>query len=68
LTVSERHDDGSVRALGPHLGVALYDPIVAENTRSMGAGDLPTLLTRAGFADFVRHDRLRIGGGRLELS
>lgn len=37
------------------------------NTRSMGAGELPSMLTRAGFADFVRHDRLRTAGGRLEL-
>ncbi len=38
-----------------------------DNTRSMGAGELPTLLARAGFANFVRHDRLRTAGGRLEL-
>ncbi|HKZ14890.1 MAG TPA: class I SAM-dependent methyltransferase [Solirubrobacterales bacterium] len=37
------------------------------NTRAMGAGELPTLLARAGFADFVRHDRLRTAFGRLEL-
>ncbi len=37
------------------------------NTRSMGAGELPTMLTRAGFTDFVRHDRLRTAAGRLEL-
>lgn len=29
MTAPDRHDDGIVRALGPHLGVALYDPIVA---------------------------------------
>jgi ubiquinone/menaquinone biosynthesis C-methylase UbiE len=29
----DRHDDGIVRALGPHLGVALYDPIVATLMR-----------------------------------
>lgn len=38
-----------------------------ENTRSMGAGELPSMLTRAGFVDFVRHDRLRTAAGRLEL-
>jgi ubiquinone/menaquinone biosynthesis C-methylase UbiE len=27
--MSDRQDDSIVRALGPHLGVALYDPIVA---------------------------------------
>jgi SAM-dependent methyltransferase len=37
------------------------------NTAGMGAGELPTMLARAGFADFVRHDRLRTAGGRLEL-
>jgi hypothetical protein len=37
------------------------------NTRSMGAGELPALLARAGFAGFVRHDRLRTAGGQLEL-
>ena len=37
------------------------------NTRSMGAGELPTMLTRTGFTDFVRHDRLRTAGGRFEL-
>lgn len=29
MTATDRPDDGIVRALGPHLGVALYDPIVA---------------------------------------
>ena len=29
MSSPERQDDGIVRALGPHLGVALYDPIVA---------------------------------------
>lgn len=29
MTGSDRQDDGIVRALGPHLGVALYDPVVA---------------------------------------
>lgn len=29
MTAAERKDDNIVRALGPHLGVALYDPIVA---------------------------------------
>jgi ubiquinone/menaquinone biosynthesis C-methylase UbiE len=28
MSAPERQDDGIVRALGPHLGVALYDPIV----------------------------------------
>jgi hypothetical protein len=28
-TEPDRRDEGIVRALGPHLGVALYDPIVA---------------------------------------
>jgi len=38
------------------------------NTRSMGAGELPTMLARAGFVDYVRHDRLRTAAGLLELS
>jgi SAM-dependent methyltransferase len=29
MTGSDRCDEGIVRALGPHLGVALYDPLVA---------------------------------------
>jgi SAM-dependent methyltransferase len=37
------------------------------NTESMGAGKLPEFLTEAGFAGFVRHDRLRTAAGLLEL-
>jgi ubiquinone/menaquinone biosynthesis C-methylase UbiE len=37
------------------------------NTESMGAGELSSFLTRAGFTDPRRHDRLRTGGGLLEL-
>jgi ubiquinone/menaquinone biosynthesis C-methylase UbiE len=37
------------------------------NTRSMGAGELPAMLAQAGFADFVKHDRLRTAAGRLEF-
>ena len=29
MTAPDGKDDGIVRALGPHLGVALYDPVVA---------------------------------------
>jgi hypothetical protein len=37
------------------------------NRRSMGAGELPAMLAEAGFADFVRHDRLRTAAGLLGL-
>jgi hypothetical protein len=33
MSEAPRSEDGYVRALGPHLGVALYDPIVALGMR-----------------------------------
>jgi SAM-dependent methyltransferase len=46
-------------------GLQLLDGV--ENTAPLGRGELPALLTAAGFADQRLHDRLRTMGGVLEL-
>ncbi len=46
-------------------GLQLLDGV--ENTAPLGNGELPGMLTAAGFADQRLHDRLRTLGGPLEL-
>jgi SAM-dependent methyltransferase len=63
MTAPDRHDDGIVRALGPHLGVALYDPVVAVVMRERLFRDRLVAQVMAGAPGAEPLDVVELGCG-----
>ena len=65
LHVADWGEPGDLLMRVAFTGLRLLDGF--ENTRAHAAGELPKLITAAGFAGVERHARLRTLWGRLEL-